>query len=280
MNKILTAILIVSPIPSIANDNLDDILKGMLTCHEFAFDTYLSHKVDNTLLKGSGLTETMSVIDDVITLDGYTLTNNLPHDQDMSFPGFTYSASQEKSTTNSTGWSFNYGLNTSASFNVKFMSGGISHTLGLQYDMSTSDTKTESTTKTWDSPASIVTVPANRIYRIDYRFYKTTVSGYSKIDAELYGDETRRTNRPSPHNPTQEYTRSLNSALEVKELDCKKGFASVSHENYGLGISYSGKAYFNAVQGMKVEVIISDITDGTRNNIVIERRPAVLLTKE
>lgn len=281
MNKLLTVVLAISPMHLIASENIniDEKLKDMLTCQDWAANYYLDHTVDHALLTGGGLTETINVIDEIITVDTTTLKNSLPHEQELPVPGFTYSHSQTKSTTNNTGWTFNYGLNVNASFNVMFMSGGVSHTLGLQYDMSSSNTKTESVTKTWDSPSFFVSVPANRTYRIDYQFHKANISGYSKIDAELYGVEKRWSQRPSP---TQVYTRSLYESLDIKNSGCKKGFIGVNHEDYGLGISYSGRARFNAVQGMKVFVEIRDITDLTRNSngTLIERRFAVLATKE
>ncbi|UGA37145.1 ETX/MTX2 family pore-forming toxin [Chromobacterium haemolyticum] len=247
MNKSLAVILSVSPMPLMASEDIDVKLKAMLVCQDWAADHYVSHLVNNAVIKGGGIDATIKTTDEIITVDSNTLRNSLPYDVELPVKGFSYSHSEEKSTTNSSGWTFSYNLNANASFNVLFASGGITHSLGLQYDMSTDKTKTISVNKTWDLPSFFVNVPANRTYRVDYYFKKVSVSGYSKLDAELYGIETRWGQRPQP---TQTYKQSFYRALERKTQDCQKGFVKIDDEKHGLGIYYTGRAPFSAAQGM------------------------------
>ncbi|WP_404937035.1 ETX/MTX2 family pore-forming toxin [Pseudomonas sp. JDS08PS003] len=153
---------------------------------------YLGHRVDDAKLSGQSIPASVAGSVEILTVTQNIMSNDLSHEISLPVPGFSYVETSETSTTNSSGWVFTYGVETTASVDVLFASGGITHNFSVEYNMSTQNTVTRTTQRSWTVDPFSISVPANRRYRVDYIMERVIASGRSTVRAELYGTANYR----------------------------------------------------------------------------------------
>ncbi|AHG22641.1 hypothetical protein Z042_03835 [Chania multitudinisentens RB-25] len=228
---------------------------------------YLEHTVSKHDIKGESIQDTIKVTEDILTISSSTLENSLNNDIELPAQGYEYTHSDTISTTNRTGWVFNYGFQANVNFNLLFASGGVTHTLGIEYSMSTDEKHEETITRKWKIDSFNVKIPAGKKYKIDYIFTKVSVSGNSKLEAELFGSINYKTVKP----PVQFYSLDLGSATEVLEPSKREGFETLyaPASQYGRGVKQVGVSPFSAVKGIDFFIHIYDVTD--RKEVFVSR---------
>jgi len=181
--------------------NLDDMLRTMLV--NYAIRTqqpgtlntpldYLGHRVDEAKLSGESISSSVVGSVEILTVTQNTISNDLSHEMSLPVPGFSYVETSETSTTNSSAWVFTYGLETTASVDVQFASGGVTHNFSVEYNMATQNTVTRTTQRSWTVDPFSILVPANSRYRVDYIMERVIASGRSAVRAELSGTANYR----------------------------------------------------------------------------------------
>lgn len=258
----------------IAIETLDERLTRMLknTDHPAGVinqgSKYLSHNVTRHIIKGEGIDSSIKAVEDYLTVDSSTLKNSLDHTVELPVKGFSYTHTDKTSTTNRTGWTFNYQYEASAKFNVLFASGGVTHTLGLEYNMSNEKTREETISKTWNVNPFMVPVPAGKTYRVDYVFTKISVSGNSRLDAELFGKFQYQSLRPVSY-----YEAVLGAATDTLDPSKREGFVTVygPAPHYERGVKQSGTSPFSSVKGVDFYVEIRDVTNDAVTGTLVSR---------
>jgi Clostridium epsilon toxin ETX/Bacillus mosquitocidal toxin MTX2 len=275
MKKFIPLILTLLSTHAMAIETLDERLTRMLKNTDRPAEgvnrgsKYLSHNVTQYVMKGEGIASSVKAVDDYLTIDSSTLKNSLDHTVELPVKGFSYTHTDRTSTTNRTGWTFNYQYEATASFNVLFASGGVTHTLGLQYDMSNEKTHEETITKVWSVDPFMVPVPAGKTYKIDYVFTKITVSGNSRLDAELFGTYNYQTLQPVTYQEVD-----LGAATDILDPSKREGFVTVygpAPHYTSRGVKQTGTSPFSSVKGVDFFVEIRDVTNVSGKGTLVAR---------
>ncbi|WP_421546672.1 ETX/MTX2 family pore-forming toxin [Pseudomonas sp. QD4] len=178
------------------SQNIDNLLETML--RNYATKTqrpgtandplvYTGHRVNEYNLSGENIATSIVGSEEILTTSFNDLKNSLPHEVSLPVPGFNYTETSETSTTNSAGWTFSYGIESSVSVDVLFASASLTHNFSVEYNMSTEETVTRTTQRSWTIEPFSVPVPAHRTYRINYMLQRVAVSGRNRVSAELIG---------------------------------------------------------------------------------------------
>lgn len=275
MKKFIPLILTILSTHAMAIETLDERLTRMLKNTDRPAEgvnqgsKYLSHNITQYEMKGEGIDSSIKVVDDYLTMFSSTLTNALDHTVELPAQGFSYEHTDVTSTTNKTGWTFNYQYEASANFKVLFVTGGVKHTLGLQYDMSNEKTHSETNKYTWNVTPFMVEVPAGKTYKLDYVFTKVTVSGNSRLDAELFGTYNYQTLQPVIYQEVD-----LGAATDILDPSKREGFVTVygpAPHYTSRGVKQTGTSPFSSVKGIDFSVKIYDITDGSGKGTLVAR---------
>ncbi|MED1785027.1 ETX/MTX2 family pore-forming toxin [Brevibacillus fortis] len=225
---------------------------------------YTDHKIDDFVLRGSNIQSSNIENTEILTVHDSLLTNKLPSTQTMTSAAYEHAFTETTSTTNTTGWTFGYAYNASATVWVV----SASHNFSVDYNMSTANTTEKSVQRTLIAPPQNVVVPPYKTYKVNYVFEKMTISGKNNIEADLFGRVFYR------NVPDLSYSLGQTWAW-AKD---KQGFERVNRElNYPYdhwlrnGIRTQGVGEFKTEFGTRLTVVFEDVTD-PRNPVVVEKR--------
>ncbi|UWF46858.1 ETX/MTX2 family pore-forming toxin [Pseudomonas sp. N3-W] len=220
---------------------------------------FVGHRVNEAKLSGESISASVAGSVEILTVTQNTIRNDLSHEISLPVPGFSYVETSETSTTNSSGWVFTYGLETTASVDVLFASGGITHNFSVEYNMSTQNTVTRTTQRSWTVEPFSISVPANRRYRVDYVMERVIASGRSTVRAELYGiaNYVARTNGVRHDSPLGSIARVMSSWGESPSQS--GGFLDGGWPSHPA--INSAETSFRTNYGLRFDVRIFDITN-------------------
>ncbi|EOP91367.1 hypothetical protein IGM_02013 [Bacillus cereus HuB4-4] len=251
-----------------AYQNLDERLTAMLksSADTKSGQQYGHHTIRATELHGSNIENSIIENSQLLTVGEDTFENTLGHEITYRTTGYEHEFTETTSTTNTSGWTFGYNYNASLSV----MGATASHQFSVDYNMSTSNTTEKSQTRKFTVPSQEIPVPAGKKYKVEYRFEKLTISGKSRINADLFGDITYMWNN-KPLSGTL-----LHSALN-KATD-KQGFEPVIRDtsltpewNDKFGVRATGIGEFRTEFGTRLTAKLTDVTD-PRNPVLVETK--------
>ncbi|WP_051287347.1 ETX/MTX2 family pore-forming toxin [Paenibacillus taiwanensis] len=247
-----------SAIVSISN-KIDTMLKSDPSWGDY----FVKHTVEEAILHGSNIEGTTISNVETLTVGDTFLTNQTSQEQTLTSSSFEYEFLETTSTTNTTGWTFGYEYNASLSVLVATAS----HTFRVDYDMSTSQTKEKSITRTLIVPPQNVNVPAGKTYRVNYVFDKLIVSGRNSLLADIFG--------LSFYSIFWDYPESIGIAINY--ASDKQGLIHVEREDRPIfdklrhGVRAEGEGRFITEYGTRLYVTVDDVTNPNKPTLVETR---------
>ncbi|MDK8182591.1 ETX/MTX2 family pore-forming toxin [Paenibacillus sp. UMB4589-SE434] len=217
---------------------------------------FVKHTVEESILQGSNIEGTTVSNVETLTVGDSFLTNHTAQEQTLTSSSFEYEFLETTSTTNTTGWTFGYEYNASLSVLVATAS----HTFRVDYNMSTSQTKEKSITRTLIVPPQNVIVPAGKTYRVNYVFDKLKVSGRNTLLADIFGLSFYSIFWDSPE--------SIGIALNY--ASDKQGLIRVEREDRPIfdklryGVRAEGEGRFSTEYGTRLYVTVDDVTNPSK----------------
>ncbi|WP_223840605.1 ETX/MTX2 family pore-forming toxin [Bacillus cereus] len=249
-----------------AYQNLDERLTTMLKSAASWYGPYGHHTIRATELTGSNIENSIIENSQLLTVGEDTFENTLGHEITYRTTGYEHEFQETTSTTNTSGWTFGYNYNASLSV----MGATASHQFSVDYNMSTSNTIEKSQKRKFTVPSQEIPIPSGKKYKVEYRFEKLTISGSSRINADLFGDVTYMWNN-QPLSPNLLYS-ALNKATN------KQGFEQVIRDtsltpewNDKFGVRATGIGAFRTEFGTRLIARISDVTD-TKNPVTVQTK--------